>query len=202
MRRWEIMAAIAASKVIGIVRTDTAEEAAAGARALLEGGLTVVEASMTTPGALDLLRDLARDDAGAVLGMGTVLDAETARLAILAGARFLVSPSADPQVAATAHRYGAAYLPGALTPTEIVTAMSDGADAVKLFPASATTPASMRAILAALPQAPLIPTGGVRAADAADWLAAGAVAVGVGGSLAAEGPAAVRALLQAVRPAP
>lgn len=198
MYRWQTMTAIAASRVIGIVRTDTAEQAAAGASALLDGGLRVLELTMTAPDALDVLRDLARQDGGAVLGMGTVLDAETARLAILAGARFLVSPGADPRVGATAHRYGAAYLPGALTPTEIVSALSDGADAVKLFPASATTPASLRGILVALPQAPLIPTGGVRAENAAEWLAAGAVAVGIGGSLAADGPDAVRAVLDAV----
>ncbi|MEU8354186.1 bifunctional 4-hydroxy-2-oxoglutarate aldolase/2-dehydro-3-deoxy-phosphogluconate aldolase, partial [Streptomyces sp. NPDC048845] len=120
----------------------------------------------------------------AVIGAGTVLDAQTARMAVDAGARFLVSPSLDAEVIRTGHRYGVPVFPGVATPTEMVRALELGADALKLFPASGQSPRRLRDIRAALPQAPLVPTGGVTLEDAPEWIAAGAVACGIGSALA------------------
>lgn len=183
------MSAIAQQRVIGIVRTSSAATAADTCRALLAAGLSVVEVAVTTPGALQVIAELRHDAPDdAVIGAGTVLDAATARAAVLAGAEFLVSPSYDPGLLTTGHRYGVAVLPGAQTATEIVTALSGGADAVKLYPASAASPAVLRDLRAPLPQAPLIPTGGISVDTAADWITAGAVAVGLGSALTAGSP--------------
>jgi 2-dehydro-3-deoxyphosphogluconate aldolase / (4S)-4-hydroxy-2-oxoglutarate aldolase len=182
--RWEILQAIAGSRVIGIVRTPSRSSALEAGAALLDAGLSVVEIALTTPHGLDAISDLAAA-AGEdqLVGAGTVLDAETARLAIHAGASFIVSPNVSPEVIATAHRCGVPALPGASTPTEIVRALEAGGDMIKLFPAAQLGVSHLRAVRAALPQAPLVPTGGVDSANAADWLAAGAVALGVGGAL-------------------
>ncbi|MGH3647695.1 MAG: bifunctional 4-hydroxy-2-oxoglutarate aldolase/2-dehydro-3-deoxy-phosphogluconate aldolase [Micromonosporaceae bacterium] len=183
------MAAIRTEKVVGIVRADTAERARQAARAMLTGGLRVVEVALTTPGALDVIGELAADKADdVVVGAGTVLDAESARLATLAGATLLVSPSLCPEVIRTGRRYGAAVLPGCATPTEMLTALEAGADAVKLFPASLWTPEDLHAVRQALPQLPVIPTGGITPADAPRWIQAGAIAVGLGSALTAGGP--------------
>lgn len=206
--RWEVSAAIAAERVLAVVRTHSTEAAVQAGRTLIEAGIRVVEVALTTPGGLDAVRELARPggltaDDGRVVGAGTVLDATSARLATLAGARFLVSPSIAPDVIEAGHRYGVCVLPGTQTPTEIERALSAGADMVKLFPASSLGPGYLRAVRAALPQAPVVPTGGVDAGNAVEWLEAGAVAVGVGGSLVsgnAEGMAErARELLTAVR---
>jgi 2-dehydro-3-deoxyphosphogluconate aldolase/(4S)-4-hydroxy-2-oxoglutarate aldolase len=195
--RWQVMSAIAEQHVIGIVRADNADAARETGRRLLDAGLRAVEISLTTPGALDVIDELSGPDV--IVGAGTVLDASTARLAVLAGATFLVAPSFDPETVATGHRYGVAVIPGAQSPTEIVAAMSAGADAVKLYPASAASPAVLKDLAAPLPQVPFVPTGGVRLDDAADWIAAGAVAVGLGSALskgsAAETTARVATLL-------
>jgi 2-dehydro-3-deoxyphosphogluconate aldolase / (4S)-4-hydroxy-2-oxoglutarate aldolase len=199
MDRQDVLSLIVRSRIVGIVRTEDAEDAVATARALLDAGLPVVEVSLTTPGGLDAISDLA---ATGLIGAGTVLDAETARLAIAAGAGFLVSPHVDPDVVATAHRSGVPAIPGAATPTEIVRALDAGADLVKLFPAGALGIDWFRAVRAALPQAAYVPTGGIDATTAGDWIAAGALAVGVGGALtrgsADEVQRAVRSLLGAV----
>jgi 2-dehydro-3-deoxyphosphogluconate aldolase/(4S)-4-hydroxy-2-oxoglutarate aldolase len=184
--RWETMAAIAAQRVVGIVRSDDPQTAAAAARRLISAGLTAVEISLTTPDALDVIRDLAGADAS--VGAGTVLDAPSARLAVAAGASFLISPSFDPEVVQTGHRYGAAVIPGVSSATEIVAALSAGADAVKLYPASAASPAVLRDLLAPLPQTPVIPTGGIALDDARSWIDAGAVAVGLGSALTRGAP--------------
>jgi len=191
--RWQVMATIAEQRVIGIVRADNADAATESGQALLDLGLRAVEISLTTPCALDVIRGLGSD---VLVGAGTVLDAESARLAILAGARFLVAPSLDPATIAMGHRYGVAVIPGAQTPSEIVAAMSAGADAVKLYPASAASPAVLKDLLAPLPQVPFVPTGGVTLDNAADWIAAGAVAVGLGSALTTSPPSRVKALLQ------
>lgn len=181
MHRWEVTKAIADAKVVGIIRTTEAEEAVQAGRAVAAGGVRVLEVALTTRDGLDAIKQLREEDL--LLGAGTVLDAATARLACLAGARFLVSPAVVPEVIEVGHTYGVPVMPGAATPTEIVTALRAGADMVKLFPASELGPGLLRAVLAALPQAPLVPTGGVDAGNAAEWLAAGAVAVGCGGAL-------------------
>jgi 2-dehydro-3-deoxyphosphogluconate aldolase/(4S)-4-hydroxy-2-oxoglutarate aldolase len=191
--RWQALATIAEQHVIGIVRAKNADAATETGEQLLAAGLRSVEISMTTPGALDAIEALAGPER--LIGAGTVLDAATARLAILAGAQFLVAPSLDPEMVAMAHRYGVAVIPGAQTPTEIVAAMAAGADAVKLYPASAASPAVLKDLLAPLPQVPFVPTGGITLDNAADWIAAGAIAVGLGSSLTNDAKTTVTTLL-------
>jgi len=181
MHHWEVSAAIAEAKVVGIIRTADAEAAVTAARAVAAGGIDVLEVALTTRDGIEALKELRDDDV--LLGAGTVLDAATARLACLAGARFLVTPAVLPEVIEAGHSHGVPVLPGAATPTEILTALRAGADLVKVFPAAQLGPGFVRAVRAALPQAPLVPTGGVDADNAAEWLAAGAVAVGCGGAL-------------------
>lgn len=199
--RWEASARIARRRLIAIVRHAETAVAEQVGDAVVEAGLDVLEVPLTTPDALGAIERLAGRHPGALIGAGTVLDATSARLAILAGARFLVSPSLDAEVLATGHRYGAAVLPGVQTPTEVVRALEAGADLIKLFPADGHAPGYLRAVRAALPQAPLVPTGGIDATNARAWLDAGAVALGVGGSLTrapAGAGAAAAALLAAV----
>lgn len=201
--RWETCAAIASERMLAIVRADSAEQAHATGTTLIKAGIEVLEVALTTPGALDVIRALDAEAGERIVGAGTVLDAESARLAVLAGARFLVSPSVRPAVIEMGHRYGAAVLAGAQTPTEIEQALTAGSDMIKLFPAEHLGPSYLMAVRAALPQLPAVPTGGVDAANAASWLRAGAVAVAAGGSLSGGNPDQVRAqaseLLDAVR---
>jgi 2-dehydro-3-deoxyphosphogluconate aldolase/(4S)-4-hydroxy-2-oxoglutarate aldolase len=194
--RWEITSALVAQRVIGIVRAADAETASRTVDALVEGGLQALEVSLTTPGALDVVREMSRRHPSLLIGAGTVLDEASARLAVLAGARFLVSPALEPAVLRVAHRYGVVAVPGAGTPTEVVRAMELGADLVKLFPASSHGARAVADLLQALPQAPLVPTGGVSTEDAPDYVRAGAVAVGMGGSLASGGPEQTSARVQ------
>jgi 2-dehydro-3-deoxyphosphogluconate aldolase/(4S)-4-hydroxy-2-oxoglutarate aldolase len=184
MYRWETTRAALAQRVVAIVRTATYDQAAATADTLISAGIRSLEISLTTPFALEAVTTLTRevgDDA--LIGAGTVLDAQSARMAVDAGARFLVSPALDAEVIHTGHRYGIPVFPGVGTPTEMVRAMELGADAIKVFPASAHRPSWIKDIRAALPQAPLLPTGGVTIEDAPDWIAAGAVACGMGSAL-------------------
>ncbi|WP_419998842.1 bifunctional 4-hydroxy-2-oxoglutarate aldolase/2-dehydro-3-deoxy-phosphogluconate aldolase [Streptomyces boninensis] len=186
MYRWEITQAALAQRVFAIVRSDSYDHAADTADTLLSAGISSLEISLTTPFALELVSTLRRevgDDA--VIGAGTVLDAASARMAVDAGARFLVSPNLDASVIATGHRYGVPVFPGVSTPTEIVRALELGADALKLFPASGHAPSWIKDVRAALPQAALLPTGGVTIENAPDWIAAGAVACGMGSALSA-----------------
>ncbi|MGW4794584.1 bifunctional 4-hydroxy-2-oxoglutarate aldolase/2-dehydro-3-deoxy-phosphogluconate aldolase [Nonomuraea sp. NPDC004297] len=187
MYRWEIVRAVTEQRVFGIVRSAGPQQAVEAAEAVLEAGLRAVEVALTTPGALTAVARLAELRPQALLGAGTVLDAAAARAAIEAGARFLVSPSLHPEVIRTGHRYGVPVFPGVATPTEIVRALEEGADAVKIFPASSVTPSWLRDVRAALPQTPAIPTGGVTVDDAPGWIAAGAVACGMGSALTSGG---------------
>ena len=181
--RWEVMAGVARERVVAIVRTGEAAAARQRCETLFAAGARVLEVSLTTPGALDVVAELAAAAPDAVIGVGTVLDDTSARLAALAGAAFVVTPTLDPRVIATAHRYGLCAIPGVASPSEAVAALDAGADAVKLFPAVALGVAGLAAIREALPQVPFVPTGGVRIEDADEWLAAGAVALGMGGAL-------------------
>ncbi len=192
MRRWTTCAAIAGVRCIGIVRAGSAAEASAAGTALIDGGLAVVEVAYTTPGASAAISVLRSERPDAIVGAGTVVDAAAAFAAIDAGAQFLVSPVVAEEVVRAGHRYGVAVLPGAATPTEMNRAMELGADMVKLFPAGSLGPEFMRSVAAAMPQVPFVPTGGVTADSAIDWLAAGAVAVGIGGSLTRGDPAGIR----------
>lgn len=184
MYRWELTRAALEQRVLAIVRSDSYERATTLADTLLSAGITSLEISLTTPFALEAVSTLQRETGDeAVIGAGTVLDAASARMAVDAGARFLVSPSLDAEVIRTGHRYGVPVFPGVSTPSEVVTALELGADALKLFPASAFGPGWVKDVRAALPQAALVPTGGVTTDSAPGWIAAGAVACGMGSAL-------------------
>ena len=171
--------------LIPIVRAESPDEAMRAVDAIAEGGVPILEITMTVPDAVSLIERVAqrfRDTA--VVGAGTVLDPETARACILAGAQFIVSPALNPATIATCQLYGIPVFPGALTPTEVVAAWQAGATAVKVFPASAVGGASyIKALKAPLPKIDLVPTGGVNLKTAADFIRAGAMALGVGADL-------------------
>ncbi len=184
MYRWEITRAALAQRVFATIRGESYDQAAATADTLLSAGLTTLEISLTTPFALEAITTLVRevgDDA--VIGAGTVIDGVSARMAIEAGARFLLSPNLDEQVLRTGHRYGVPVFPGVATPTEAVRALELGADALTLYPAISYTPDWIADVRAILPQAPVLPVGGITVNAAPDWVAAGAVAVGMGSAL-------------------
>jgi 2-dehydro-3-deoxyphosphogluconate aldolase/(4S)-4-hydroxy-2-oxoglutarate aldolase len=171
--------------LVPVLRADSEEEALAIAYALEAGGVTILEVTMTVPGAIDAIRRLASEAGDRILvGAGTVLDPETARACMLAGAEFIVSPALNIKTIEICRRYDVAVFPGALTPTEVITAWQAGADAVKVFPCSALGGAKyLKTLKAPLPQVEVIPTGGVSLATAAEFLEAGAIALGVGGDL-------------------
>jgi 2-dehydro-3-deoxyphosphogluconate aldolase/(4S)-4-hydroxy-2-oxoglutarate aldolase len=171
--------------VVPIIRTSSAESAILAIEAVYRGGIRSAEITMTVPGAVKALEKLA-DKFGdsMILGAGTVLDPETCRACILAGAQFIVTPALNPATIALSRRYSKPIFPGALTPTEVVAAWEAGADAVKIFPASAMGGAKyIKALKGPLPQIEMIPTGGVNLDTAADFLKAGACAVAVGSEL-------------------
>ncbi|MCG3749810.1 bifunctional 4-hydroxy-2-oxoglutarate aldolase/2-dehydro-3-deoxy-phosphogluconate aldolase [Amycolatopsis sp. Poz14] len=196
--RWEITREAVRQGVVGIVRTADAASAVAAARAVLDAGLKSVEVPLTNAGALVAIEELSAAYPDATIGAGTVLDESSATAAIRAGARFLVSPSLHTEVLRTAHRYGVVALPGTGSVTEIVRAMEEGADAVKVFPASALGPQWIKDVRAALPQAPLVPTGGIAPEDVPRWLDAGAVACGIGSALTRGSAEDIRARVAAL----
>lgn len=171
--------------LVPVVRLPSVDEARTLADALLEGGISTVEITMSVPGAIGLMAELSkRYGRRLLLGGGTILDPETARAAILAGAAFVVSPHTNPETIVLCRRYGIPVVPGAMTPTEIVRAWEGGADLVKVFPADCLGgPAYIKAIKAPYPQIPLIPTGGVDLSTAEAFIQAGAEALGVGSAL-------------------
>jgi 2-dehydro-3-deoxyphosphogluconate aldolase/(4S)-4-hydroxy-2-oxoglutarate aldolase len=170
--------------IVAVVRSPSSEQLVEVAQALAEGGVTNVEITLTVPGALEVIRDVRRRLGEELfLGAGTVLDPESARAALLAGAEYIVTPTLNPEVIRVCRRYGKLVMPGAFTPTEILTAWESGADMVKVFPADVGGPAYLKTIHGPLPQIPLMPTGGVNLKTAADFLRAGACALGVGGAL-------------------
>lgn len=170
-----------------VIRGGSADIAEQMANACFEGGITVMEVALTTPDGLKLIHKLQQGlgPQGALIGAGTVLDAPTARQAIDAGARYIVTPAVDEATIRLCNRYQIPSLTGAMTVREIILALEAGADIVKLFPGETLSPAFLKAVRAPLPHAPLMPTGGVNAGNAAEWMAAGAVALGVGGSVTA-----------------
>lgn len=175
---------IQAIGAVAVIRLKDAKHAVRTVEALHAGGVSAAEVTMTMPGALGVIEQLARRaDEGIVVGVGSVLDAETARRAVDAGARYVVSPVFKKEVLAEAHRLGVAAMPGAYTPTEILTAHEAGADVVKVFPSETLGPAFFKGVLAPMPFLRLMPTGGVTPENAGDWIRAGAVAVGVGSAL-------------------
>ena len=171
--------------VIPVVRATTADEAMRAIDAIREGGISVLEITMTVPGAVKLIEEVAkRYGTDALVGAGTVLDPETAEACISSGAQFVVSPALNIETIACCRRLGIAVMPGALTPTEVVQAWNAGADFVKVFPAGAVGgPSYLKALKAPLPQIELVPTGGVSLNTAADFIRAGAAALGIGADL-------------------
>ena len=170
--------------LVPVLRAESVDQAMRLARAIAEGGVTVLEVTMTVPGAIEVIRRLAREMPEILVGAGTVLDPETARLCILEGAQFVVSPALNLRTIEMCHRYTVPVLPGALTPTEIVTAWQAGADVIKVFPASALGGAKyLKTLKAPLPQIEMIPTGGVSLGTALEFLEAGAFGLGVGADL-------------------
>lgn len=170
--------------IVAVIRADRPEKLVDVAEALLAGGVEVMEVTFTVPRATQVLEKVA-DRLGdrVLLGAGTVLDPETARQAILAGAEFIVAPNVNRKVIRLCKRYGKLVMPGALTPTEVVSAWEAGADVVKIFPSELTGPGYLKALKAPLPQVRLMPTGGVNLQTAESYLQAGACALGIGGSL-------------------
>jgi 2-dehydro-3-deoxyphosphogluconate aldolase/(4S)-4-hydroxy-2-oxoglutarate aldolase len=187
MLKLKVLGKVLESGLVAIVRTHSSDQAARIAEACARGGAAAIEITFTVPGATAVIEHLAKEYASGdiLIGAGTVLDPETARIAILAGAQYIVSPSVSLETARLCNRYQIPYMPGAGTMREIVDAMECGADIVKLFPGETLGPAFVKAVKGPLPQASLMPTGGVSVENVAEWVKAGAVAVGVGGSLTA-----------------
>jgi 2-dehydro-3-deoxyphosphogluconate aldolase / (4S)-4-hydroxy-2-oxoglutarate aldolase len=185
MTREHVLRHIHQVGLVPVLRASSAQSAITAAAAVEAAGVTVLEVTMTVPGAIEVIHAIVKSSPGRVLvGAGTVLDPETARACMLAGAEFIVSPSLNVKTIELCRRYSVPVIPGALTPTEIVTAWEAGADAVKVFPCSAVGGAKyLTALKGPLPQIEMIPTGGVSLSNAAEFLAAGAFALGVGGDL-------------------
>src|SRR3984957_19171349 len=184
MQKAEVLKALREIGLVPVLRAQSVEQAMALADAIAAGGVTVLEVTMTVPGAIQVMRQLAEKRPDILIGAGTVLDPETARMCILEGAQFVVSPALNLKTIEMCHRYSIAVLPGALTPTEIVTAWQAGADVVRVFPASALGGAKyLTALKGPLPQVELIPTGGVSLGTAKEFLEAEAFALGAGSDL-------------------
>jgi len=187
MRKIEILNKITEIGVVAVVRAENAEVAIKISDACIKGGIPAIEVTYTVPGATKVIEALSEkfSDDELIVGAGTVLDSETARMAIMAGAKYIVSPGFDKETAKLCNRYQIPYLPGVATITETLKAMEYGATIVKLFPGSAFGPSYVKAIKGPLPQANIMPTGGVSLDNVKDWIKAGVVAVGVGGDLTA-----------------
>src|SRR5262245_33308706 len=185
MNKSAVMLRIKEIGIIPVVRAESSDIALRAVEAIADGGVPILEITMTVPGAIPIIEQLsARYGTTVVVGAGIALAQETARLCILAGAQFVVSPILDPGTISMCRRYDVAAIPGALTPTEVITAWTAGADCVKIFPANAVGgPGYLRSLKAPLPQIELVPTGGVTLDTAAEFIKAGAMALGIGSDL-------------------
>jgi 2-dehydro-3-deoxyphosphogluconate aldolase/(4S)-4-hydroxy-2-oxoglutarate aldolase len=188
MRKEEVRQRILDIGIVPVVRASSAKLAIAAVKAICAGGIPIIEMTMTVPGAIDVIRELSASMGAEILiGAGTVLDADTAKRCLDAGAEFIVSPAIDPDTVELAKREGKLIMPGGLTPNEVIAAWKKGADFVKVFPCGALGgPQYIKSLKAPLPQIPLIPTGGVTFANAAAFIGAGASALGVGADLVSE----------------
>jgi 2-dehydro-3-deoxyphosphogluconate aldolase/(4S)-4-hydroxy-2-oxoglutarate aldolase len=192
--KFDVLAALRETGVVAVIRTENPGDLVGVARALCKGGIRFVEITMTVPGALEIIRDAVSQlkDTQVFIGAGTVLDAATARAAIIAGAQFIVGPGFDPETVKVCHTYGIVVMPGAFTPHEILNAWKGGADVVKVFPADLGGPDYITTIKEPLPQVELLPTKGVDFDTTAAYLKAGAIAVGAGGALVSKALIAAR----------
>lgn len=184
MSRHEDLQRVLDGGIVAIIRAPSGKQLVQVAQALYDGGIDVIEVTFTVPGVLDIIREV-RSALGdkILLGAGTVLDPETARAALLAGAEFIVSPVVNLDMIRLCHRYDKLVMPGAFTPTEVLTAWDAGADIIKVFPADLAGPSYLKALRGPLPQVRLLPTGGVNLDTLAEFLDAGACAVGLGSAL-------------------
>ena len=184
MGRQHDLERIQSEGIVAIIRAPSSEQLVNVARALYEGGINVIEVTFTVPGVLEILAEVRKDLGDKILlGAGTVLDTETARAALLAGAEFIVSPTVNRDVIELCNRYDKVVIPGAFTPTEVLAAWEAGADVVKIFPAGVGGPGYLKAIHGPLPQIRLMPTGGVDLSTLGDFVKAGACSVGLGSAL-------------------
>jgi len=190
MSKAQILQRLKAVKVIALIRANSSDSLVDCARALAAGGLNAIELTMTTPGALEMTAKVARELPDLLLGLGTVLDAETARAGIAAGAKFIVTPAVRPAVIAACRESDTPILCGALTPTEAITAWDLGADVIKIFPAEFFGPAYIKSLKAPFPHLEFLPTGGVTPETVGDFLRAGAFATAAGSALVS--PAALK----------
>ncbi len=179
-----VIGEIKSSGIVAVVRAETTDRAKQIVEDCIDGGIKVIELTFTVPFAHSVIEELAKSyGKSALIGAGTVLDSETARIAVLSGASFVVSPHFNPEITRLCNRYRIANMSGILTVKEAVEAMESGVDILKLFPANLVGPAFIKDINGPLPQAQIMPTGGVTVENTSEWIKAGAVAVGVGGSL-------------------
>lgn len=187
MEKEQVISKLTETGLVAVVRADNADEAIRISDACLEGGCNAIELTFTVPGAHKVIEALAAKypNGEMLLGAGTVLDSETARIAILSGANYVVSPAFNAEAAKLCNRYRVPYIPGCMTITEVLTAMEAGGDIIKIFPADLFGPKIIKDIKGPLPQAKLMPTGGVDVSNVDQWIKAGAAAVGAGSSLTA-----------------
>lgn len=187
MGRIETLAKIKKAGIVAVVRATSVDQAERIAEACIEGGVAAIELTFTVPRADKLIEAMSAKYNGGeiIIGAGTVLDPETARIAILCGAEYIVSPYFDPNTVKLCNRYGIPSMPGIFTPTEAVAAMEAGADVLKVFPGDVATPNFIKSVLGPLPQAQMMPSGGVSVDNVDKWIKAGAIAVGAGSSLTA-----------------
>lgn len=184
MRKYEVLQRIENVGVVAVIRAENSQQAKNIALACMNGGIDSIEITFTVPGAQKVIEALTEEFGDTLLvGAGTVLDSETARIAILAGAKFIVSPAFDNDTARLCNRYQIPYMPGCVSLTEMIKAMEAGADVIKVFPGSLVGPEYIKAVKGPLPQAVLMPTGGVSLDNVDQWIKNGCIAVGVGGNL-------------------
>lgn len=185
MKKFEILQKIKDVGVVAVIREDNLEKAIEVSRACIEGGIPAVEVTYTVPNATEVISHLKMSipTEKLIVGAGSVLDSETARIAILAGAEYIVSPAFDIDTAKLCNRYQIPYMPGCMTITEMVRAMEAGCDIIKMFPGSAFGPSFVKAVKAPLPQINIMPTGGVSLENVDEWFKNGVIAVGAGGQL-------------------
>ncbi|MED1949417.1 bifunctional 2-keto-4-hydroxyglutarate aldolase/2-keto-3-deoxy-6-phosphogluconate aldolase [Brevibacillus centrosporus] len=180
-KKYDVLQKLESAKVVAVIRGASAEEAIQLSKGAIEGGIQAIEVTYTTPNVAVVFQAL--EQSNALLGAGTVLDAETARHAMLSGAKFIVSPHFEREIATVCNRYGIPYLPGCMTIKEMVQALEAGCDVLKLFPANNFDASFIRSVNGPLPHVRIMPTGGIHLENMKDWLEAGAVAVGIGSDL-------------------
>lgn len=186
MKRLEMIKKISDAGIVAVIRATSKEEGIKIVEAVKKGGITALEITMTVPGAVEIIKELSeiyKDDEDMLIGAGTVLDPETARACILAGAKYIVSPSLNVETVKLCNRYRIAVMPGVMTVKEAIEALELGVEIIKVFPGNAFGPSIISSFKGPLPQANFMPTGGVSLDNVKDWINAGAVAVGTGGDL-------------------